>query len=57
MEEEQGRQMKKLKTSITFHFLNLKQITVCGIHWSWRVFGFVVICFSSFAKPIDSTSN
>ena len=27
-----GRQVEKLKTSITFHFLNLKQITVCGIY-------------------------
>lgn len=28
MEEGGGRQLEKLKTSITFHFLNLKQITV-----------------------------
>lgn len=41
-EEGRGRQVEKLKTSITFHFLNLKQITVCGIHWSWRGFGFVL---------------
>lgn len=47
MEEGGGRQLEKFKTSITFHFLNLKQITVCGIHWS--------LSFFSFAKPVDST--
>lgn len=36
----EGRQIEKLKTSITFHFLNLKQITVCGIHWSCSLFFF-----------------
>lgn len=44
-----GRQLEKLKTSITFHFLNLKQITVCGIYWS--------CIFFSFAKPVDSTND
>jgi hypothetical protein len=27
-----GSQFEKLKTTTSFHFLNLKQITVCGIH-------------------------
>lgn len=50
-----GRPFETLKTSRAFHFLNLKHIAVCGIHWS--VMGFFLILSSSSAKLVDPTKD
>lgn len=37
-EMKEGGNFRNLKPAQRFHFLNLKQITVCGIHWSLSFF-------------------
>lgn len=51
-----GRPFETLKTSRAFHFLNLKHIAVCGIHWSVMGFFFLILSSSS-AKLVDPTKD